>query len=600
MTTAALPTRPARPAHRPASRLESEDDRARAFRRARFHSALVGVLRIVFPVCALLSAGLYLVPTSGSIEVKGVKVSFGEIDLSSDNLKMKDPQFDGFTDDQGRYHVQAKSAMQDPKNRDLVQLETIEAKLTEVDQSWAKLVGKSGTYWTKANKLRMTGGIAIETSQGMKAKLETADFFVKQKRIVSTNPVEVQTPNGTIRSQALELMTGERRILFKRKVVAHLTPPPKEAPATAAATAARPAPQAGFDAATLSDGPIDITSDQLEVLDNDKLAIFSGNVRAVQSEATLTASELKVTYSGEPQQGGVPGSSGTEIARIEASQDVLMIMTDGRKASGDTSIYDRVAETMTLAGNVSVSDAGNVITGQRLEMDLAKRITRFPPGARVHALLDPDGAAEGTEEKGKKTKKAATSGKEAGGKPAIGDSFTGFSADAGGATDITADQLEVQDGKGQATFRGNVIALRGGHEIRAAVLDVSFRSPDQKATKLPAGSRASGDISRIKASGRVVVRAPDEQVSTSDWLVYDAAADTITIGGNVVVSQGKNVIKGEKLVVDLKTGQSHFETSENAEASGKKRIRMLINQGKKALDSMANGAGAGSGSGTPP
>ena len=61
-----------------------------------------------------------------------------------------------------------------------------------------------------------------------------------------------------------------------------------------------------------------------------------------------------------------------------------------------------------------------------------------------------------------------------------------------------------------------------------------------------------------------------------------------------------HVIKGEKLVVDLKTGQSHFETSEVAEASGKKRVRMLINQGKKALDGMASGAATGAGSGSDP
>ena len=209
----------------------------------------------------------------------------------------------------------------------------------------------------------------------------------------------------------------------------------------------------------------------------------------------------------------------------------------------------------------------------------------------MHAHLengDP-GAAAGAA-KGK-AKKAAKTGKQAGGAPSIGDSFTSLASEPGGTTDIESNELVVYEAKGQATFRGDVIAVRGAHEIRAALLEVAFRNGGA-AAKPGAAASTTGDISRIKATGRVVVKAPDQQVSTSDWLIYDAAAETITIGGNVVLTQGKNVIKGEKLVVDLKTGQSHFELGETAEVAGKKRVRMLINQGEKLLQGATAGGGA--------
>jgi lipopolysaccharide export system protein LptA len=67
-------------------------------------------------------------------------------------------------------------------------------------------------------------------------------------------------------------------------------------------------------------------------------------------------------------------------------------------------------------------------------------------------------------------------------------------------------------------------------------------------------------------------------VVTGDKLVYDAKGQLITITGNVTTSQGKNVIKGEKLVINLETGESAFDAdTSNVVPGAKKRIKMLIN-----------------------
>ena len=51
-------------------------------------------------------------------------------------------------------------------------------------------------------------------------------------------------------------------------------------------------------------------------------------------------------------------------------------------------------------------------------------------------------------------------------------------------------------------------------------------------------------------------------------------AQLVTVGGNVVLTQGENVLKGDRLVIDLKTGESRFENSGNDAAGG--RIRALF------------------------
>ena len=49
-------------------------------------------------------------------------------------------------------------------------------------------------------------------------------------------------------------------------------------------------------------------------------------------------------------------------------------------------------------------------------------------------------------------------------------------------------------------------------------------------------------------------------------------ANTVTMMGNVLVSQGPNVLRGERLVVDLTTGVSRVD-------AGNGPVRMLIQQG---------------------
>ena len=46
---------------------------------------------------------------------------------------------------------------------------------------------------------------------------------------------------------------------------------------------------------------------------------------------------------------------------------------------------------------------------------------------------------------------------------------------------------------------------------------------------------------------------------TGDKGVFDMKTNTITLMGNVVVSQGQNVLRGQRLVVDRVTGVSRME-----------------------------------------
>ncbi len=92
--------------------------------------------------------------------------------------------------------------------------------------------------------------------------------------------------------------------------------------------------------------------------------------------------------------------------------------------------------------------------------------------------------------------------------------------------------------------------------------------------------REDAQITKIEAKGEVVITSEDDQTTTSDWAIYDLPAQQVTVGGNVVLTQGKNVLKGDRLVIDLTTGESRFENTGNAATGG--RIRALFMPKRRA------------------
>jgi len=160
----------------------------------------------------------------------------------------------------------------------------------------------------------------------------------------------------------------------------------------------------------------------------------------------------------------------------------------------------------------------------------------------------------------------------------IGSSFQSYQANTDQPIDIEADVLEVDDKKKQAIFKGNVVARQGGFSLKARELAVHYTGDpggDVAAASASQGSDGAdgSSISLIEAKGKVLVSTKDDQTATSDWANFNVKEQLVTIGGNVVLSQGTNVLRGDRLVIDLQTGKSRFEVQGEA---GKQRIRGLF------------------------
>jgi lipopolysaccharide export system protein LptA len=165
----------------------------------------------------------------------------------------------------------------------------------------------------------------------------------------------------------------------------------------------------------------------------------------------------------------------------------------------------------------------------------------------------------------------------------VPNAMQGFSQNRDQPIQIEAASLEMRDKKKEATFSGNVKVIQGDTTMTSKTLVVFYDSgqastapakagaksaPIQAATPGPGGTSS---IKRLEAKGNVVVTQKD-QVVTGETAVFDTKTNLVTMLGGVVLTQCKNVLRGDRLMVDMTTGVSRVESD-----SG--RVQALLPQG---------------------
>jgi lipopolysaccharide export system protein LptA len=157
----------------------------------------------------------------------------------------------------------------------------------------------------------------------------------------------------------------------------------------------------------------------------------------------------------------------------------------------------------------------------------------------------------------------------------VPNAMQGFSQNRDQPIQIEAASLEMRDKKKEATFSGNVKVVQGDTTMTSKTLVVFYDStPASAAPAPPANSKGaksapiqsaspgpggSSSIKRLEARGSVVVTQKD-QVVTGETAVFDTKTNLITMLGGIVLTQGKNVLRGDRLMVDMTTGVSRVES----------------------------------------
>jgi lipopolysaccharide export system protein LptA len=136
----------------------------------------------------------------------------------------------------------------------------------------------------------------------------------------------------------------------------------------------------------------------------------------------------------------------------------------------------------------------------------------------------------------------------------------GFSTNRDKPVNIKAASLEVRDKEKVATFSGDVHVVQGDTDMQCKTLVVYYEdnSKDSKESVKAAQPGPAGQIRRMEARGNVVVTQKD-QIAYGDRGDFDMRTNTVVLSGKVVVTKGKDLLRGERLVVNLTDGVSRME-----------------------------------------
>jgi lipopolysaccharide export system protein LptA len=189
------------------------------------------------------------------------------------------------------------------------------------------------------------------------------------------------------------------------------------------------------------DQPIQIEAATLEMRDKKKEATFSGNVKVVQGDTTMTSKVLVVFYEsapaaaapgapsapGTPAAAGTPGAPGasaapaaptapadanakaaaksappmqsatpgpggaSSIRRLEAKGNVIVTQKD-QVVTGETAVFDTKTNLVTMLGGVVLTQGKNVLRGDRLVVDMTTGVSRVESDSgRVQGLFQSSG-----------------------------------------------------------------------------------------------------------------------------------------------------------------------------------------------------------------
>ena len=150
------------------------------------------------------------------------------------------------------------------------------------------------------------------------------------------------------------------------------------------------------------DQPVKIDAATLEVRDKSKIATFSGNVRVVQGDTTLLCNTLAVYYDQDgtsPMKTAQPGPAGQQRIRRLVAKGSVMVTQKDQTATGDVGTFDMATNTVTLTGDVTVTQGGqkgenaNVLRGEKLTVNLTTGVSYIEGGktgsGRVQAIFSP-------------------------------------------------------------------------------------------------------------------------------------------------------------------------------------------------------------------
>ena len=117
---------------------------------------------------------------------------------------------------------------------------------------------------------------------------------------------------------------------------------------------------------------------------------------------------------------------------------------------------------------------------------------------------------------------------------------------------VDATKLDFFDKDQKLVYSGDVIATQGPTRVKGSVMTI-YLDKDTGS-----GANSSNSVRRIELKGPVTLVQKDK-TGTGDTGIYDRVENKWYLVGNVTLTQGTDVTRGDKLVYDLNSSQAFVD-----------------------------------------
>lgn len=214
--------------HMPAPNDLISSDRVRHFRKVRYRSIRIRILRVLLPLLGIgtVAALIFITTFVPKIGVDGLELDPGmTVSFNGSSIMMNNPKMSGFGDDGQAYEVKADSATQSILSPGIINLNGLFAKITLEDGTWANVRSQEGLYNNNSSELSIQSPINIDSSEGYQVTLQNADVDLKSGKLISESPVEVRSETGIMQANKLTIDNNGKRIRFTNGIRLTIVPP---------------------------------------------------------------------------------------------------------------------------------------------------------------------------------------------------------------------------------------------------------------------------------------------------------------------------------------------------------------------------------------
>jgi lipopolysaccharide export system protein LptC len=190
--------------------------RAISLKDARQRTALVHILRLVFTVGAVLSAGWIL----GTVIESTLRDRTAPSSAAGVSITVHAPRFDGFDSQDRPYTLTAMTAQRRRDNLSLVDLVNPRLK----DHTSTTVQAREGVWNAELEVLDLQGDVVMTDAAGYTFTSQKTRMYVKDSRVEGQEPLNGRGPIGEVRSDAYEVLDDGNRIVLKGNVWTKFTP----------------------------------------------------------------------------------------------------------------------------------------------------------------------------------------------------------------------------------------------------------------------------------------------------------------------------------------------------------------------------------------